>query len=121
MPFQCDHCQSLFFKTLEIRVNQAGNAVLYKKRCKRCKHKFVLIKTSLQGALQVAEIAEWKQGRKAHATGGGSSPRMIVSEYTARISRATTPPLHYLNRIEAARQTKKVTHSDLTGITSYET
>lgn len=104
MPYQCGHCQSLFFKTLEIRVSPADNALLYKKRCKRCKYKYVLRKDSLQGALRLADILEWRQAGKQKTTVCTAQPRLVVSEYTARISRASVPPLDYLNQIAQAQQ-----------------
>lgn len=104
MTYRCGNCQSLFFKTLEIRVNDAGNALLYKKRCKRCKHKCVLRKNSLQGALQLSGIEDWRRARQSQSTVCAAAPRLLVGEYTARISRAHTPPLDYLNRIAQAQR-----------------
>jgi hypothetical protein len=99
MPYQCGNCQSLFLKTLEVRVHVAGNALLYKKRCKRCKFKCLLQKTSLQGPLQPTTPDDWQRGRKVRETACVGHARMMVGEYTARISRAKEPPLDYLNRI----------------------
>lgn len=105
MAYQCGNCHSLFLKTLEIRIHAAGNALLYKKRCKRCKHKQVLKRDSLQGGLKPATIKDWQNGRKAESpTAAVSQPCLMVSEYTARISRAKEPPLDYLNHIMQARQ-----------------
>lgn len=104
MAYQCGNCQSLFLKTLEIRIHTAGNALLYKKRCKRCKHKQVLKRDSLQGALKPATLKDWQSGRKASSVATVSQPCLMVSEYTARISRAKEPPLDYLNRIKQALQ-----------------
>jgi hypothetical protein len=104
MPYQCANCHGIFLKTLEIRIHAEGNAVLYKKRCKRCKFKYVLRKTSLQGALQPASVMEWKNARKPDTATGllPTGSRMIVSEYTQRISRASEPPLTYLRQIQRA-------------------
>lgn len=106
MPYQCAHCQSLFFKTLEIRIHSTQKALLYKKRCKRCKFKCLVQRNSLHGSLTPTTLADWQKAHKVQTQQGPSTSKILVSEYTTRISRSKEPPLDYLNRLAFA-QTKE--------------
>ena len=64
MSYQCEHCQSLFFKTLVTRISAEHSAIFYKKRCKRCKFKYLLRKTIPNGQMTLATQKEWLAGVK---------------------------------------------------------
>jgi transcriptional regulator NrdR family protein len=106
MSYRCEHCQSLFFKTLETRLLVENEAILYKKRCKRCKYKYFIRKTIGQNQMQSATYEEWTQGRKVVLPFKRVSERsrIFVSEYTGRISQAAETPLEYLNRVRNAEE-----------------
>jgi DNA-directed RNA polymerase subunit RPC12/RpoP len=103
MPYQCAHCQSLFFKTLEIRIHSTQKALLYKKRCKRCKYKYLVQRNSLQGSLMPASFSDWQKAHRVQGQKAPSTASVLVSEYTARISRSKEPPLDYLSRLARAQ------------------
>ena len=103
MPYQCTHCQSLFFKTLEIRIHSTQKALLYKKRCKRCKFKCLVQRNSLQGSLMPATLTDWQSAHRVQTRQDPSTSSVLVSEYTARISRSKEPPLDYLSRLARAQ------------------
>jgi hypothetical protein len=104
MSLKCANCDSLFFKTLETRVLESPVAVLYKKRCKRCKYKYLLKKELLSGHTSLIALSEWQAGRKVSraACKPVERGRVFVSEYTGRISRAAETTLPYLQRIRKA-------------------
>lgn len=104
MPHQCGNCQSLFFKTLETRLSANGSALLYKKRCKRCKFKYALGRQIPHGALQPTSWEEWRCGRKVGgiATTPSERGRVFVSDYSEKVSRAADRTLGYLRKIQRA-------------------
>ena len=106
MPYECPTCQSMFFKTLETRLNANKTAVLYKKRCKRCKHKWLLIKTALHAPLQATTAAEWQAGHsvKPMLSGACLHGRMTVGEFTRRTGQPADAVLPYLERLASAQQ-----------------
>lgn len=119
MPYRCENCQSLFFKTLETRVLAENASILYKKRCKRCKFKYLVRKDMVVGRLQPASYEEWTLGSKVKNQSRQSAKvsergRVFVSEYTVRISKAAEDPLPYLQKIQHA-QTLCQPGSDITG------
>jgi hypothetical protein len=108
MPFRCENCQSLFFKTLETRVLAENASILYKKRCKRCKFKYLIRKDVVAGRLQPASYEEWTLGSKiknqsTYSKKVSERGRIFVSEYTERISRPAEEPLPYLQKIRQAQ------------------
>ena len=99
MTFQCTHCQSRFFKTLETRFLPSSISLLYKKRCKRCKYKFLLHGT------QIIPRETWLEGHKVELQGSrlADRARIFVSEYTRRISHLPEEQLAYLARVARAQ------------------
>lgn len=107
MSYQCDNCQSLFFKTLETRVSGENSAILYKKRCKRCKYKYLVRKTIPSGQVALATYQEWLGGVKVNlpkAAGISERPKIMVGEYTQRVSKPADQLIPYLSRISRAEQ-----------------
>lgn len=107
MSYQCENCQSLFFKTLETRISSENAAIYYKKRCKRCKYKYLVKKNIPQGPLRQASRLEWLKATKIQTSGAaGISERakILVGEYTQKISNPTDRMQAYLRRIHRAEQ-----------------
>jgi DNA-directed RNA polymerase subunit RPC12/RpoP len=107
MSYQCDNCQSLFFKTLETRVSGENLAILYKKRCKRCKYKYLVRKTIPHGQIALATHQEWLGAVKVNlppAAGICERPKIMVGEYTQRISKPADEMMPYLRQIRRAEQ-----------------
>lgn len=102
MSHRCAHCQSMFFKTLETRL--LGGIILYKKRCKRCKFKYLLKKEAEGTQLLPANRDEWLSGQKVTLGDGKTSERakVFISEYSGRISRAAEDHTAYLKRLRHA-------------------
>lgn len=98
---QCLYCHSLFFKTLEIRISGVSD-LLYKKRCKRCKHKQFFRKNMLTGAFSPLSLTDWLAGRKINLQGYRAS--VMVSEYTRKISKSAERQADYLRRIQQAQE-----------------
>jgi hypothetical protein len=106
MSYRCENCQSLFFKTLETRFLAENEAILYKKRCKRCKYKYLIRKNIGAGQMQTASYEEWLLGRKITLPAAKISERakIFVSEYTGRISQGADVPLTYLQTVRNAEE-----------------
>lgn len=104
MSYRCENCQSLFFKTLETRLSGENEAILYKKRCKRCKYKYLIRKPATGGTVQTATPAEWAEGRKVNlaSTTVCERGKVFIGEYSSRVSRPVEETFQYLNRIKAA-------------------
>jgi hypothetical protein len=109
MSLQCANCRSLFFKTLETRILEESAALLYKKRCKRCKFKYLFKKDLSCGTVSEISLSEWQEGLTVHLAGRriADRARIFVSEYTGRISHAAEDQLAYLQKI---RQAEGVCH-----------
>lgn len=106
MSYRCDNCQSLFFKTLETRLCGEGEAILYKKRCKRCKYKYLIRKAVPGGQVHAASLIEWAGGTKIHTRPETISERgrTFIGEYSRRASRPADETLPYLSRLDIAIQ-----------------
>ena len=107
MTFQCENCQSLFFKTLETRVSPEHMSILYKKRCKRCKYKYVVRKPIAGGVLVPASRMEWLEGVKVNlpvSEKHAERPKIMVGEYTRRISNPADETMPYYRKISRAEQ-----------------
>ena len=107
MSYQCENCQSLFFKTLETRICSENSAIYYKKRCKRCKYKYLVRKTIPNGSMNQVSRQEWLDATKIQSAGpAGISMRakILVGEYTQKISNPTDKMQAYLRRIQLAEQ-----------------
>ncbi len=105
MSYRCEHCASLFFKTLETRYSQESHSVLYKKRCKRCKFKCLVRKDIDSGASQAATREEWHAAQKVSLPAHGKPcerGRVFISEYALQVSRSAEAGGRYLNRLDAA-------------------
>lgn len=98
---QCAHCNSLFFKTLEVRVSKASE-VLYKKRCKRCKRKALFRKDLLNALLKPLSLTDWQAGQKVSV--GGYRAQIFVSEYTRKMSGPSDRQALYLQKIQHAKE-----------------
>jgi len=117
MSYQCENCQSLFFKTLETRLCAENSAILYKKRCKRCKYKYLVRKPVPAGQIAQATREEWLQASKidTHATSNGQSriyerPKILVGEYTQKISSPAEAMRDYLRKIWRAEHRGGAAH-----------
>jgi hypothetical protein len=104
----CPSCGSRFFKTLELRfelLNRQIQALLYKKRCKRCKAKYLFEMTVVNGQAQYA-LAESGQWRRADRIQGCADPFAVntqcsvVSDYTRFISTDTAKIFDQIRRRE---------------------
>lgn len=133
MSYHCENCHSLFFKTLETRLCAENSAILYKKRCKRCKFKYLVRKPIPNGQVigvspvngSPADIsptnippknvlpekvsqAEWRLARKINVLPGNAAvserARILVGEYTQRISNPAEVMSPYLQKIRWAEQ-----------------
>lgn len=106
MSFRCENCYGFFFKILETRVSVANQFVFYKKRCKRCKFKYVVRKHATVQGVQVATHQEWTEARKVLSGKASVADRgkVFVSEYTSRISQAPEKTQVYLLQIQAAEK-----------------
>lgn len=104
MSLRCENCRSLFFKTLETRVLENQALLLYKKRCKRCKYKYLLKKELPSGQISAVTLAEWQAGRKVNMAGSkiADRARIFVSEYTSRVSHSADDQLSYLRKVKHA-------------------
>lgn len=93
----CPGCGSRFFKTLELRfelVKRQIQALLYKKRCKRCKEKLLVEMTVVQGKPRyaLASACRWKGAVRANSSRGAFESTVkcaLVSDYTRFISSDT--------------------------------
>jgi hypothetical protein len=114
MTFECAHCRGLYFKTLETRILSESEAILYKKRCKRCKYKVMLRKDGLTGATRAIGREEWLRGRKVTLAGGriAERTRIFIGEYSSRVSRAVDTQLPYLRKIAQAENSTHATQAD---------
>ncbi len=99
MPARCDNCASLFFKTLETRVDPMDGALLSKKRCKRCKFKYLFALDPQSGTVQRVELSRW---RAAEPLVNDGRARVFASEYTMRVSRGASEMGPYLERVARA-------------------
>jgi hypothetical protein len=115
MPHQCGNCRSLFFKTLETRIPPDGGAILYKKRCKRCKFKTLIRKELATGTVQDITHEAWLSAVKVSLPGSRlvERGRVHISEYSSRISRAAESHAGYLKKIEQAQDIYAADHSGL--------
>jgi hypothetical protein len=117
----CLNCHSIFFKTLEVRVlpfeiqallgeDASQVTLLYKKRCKRCKHKYYYRKDFPGEATQPVAYSLWMSGRKINLPGArpDARPQLIASEYSKRVGHAAEDNLAYMRRLEKAQKTQKV-------------
>lgn len=91
MP-RCLDCESVYFKTLEIRAltgRKEPPALLYKKRCKRCKTKQFVKKNITTGAIELTTYEDFCRGDRIAGAYELNNDRfrMMVSQYTRRISR----------------------------------
>jgi hypothetical protein len=94
----CPNCGSRFFKILSLRYQLNKNqieAVLYKKRCKRCKqiHLFQLALEAGGAKCSVTEHLQWQNAILAHKTmshGQSTVKCPLVSDYTRLISSDTS-------------------------------
>jgi hypothetical protein len=106
MSYRCKNCQSLFFKTLETRVLAENASILYKKRCKRCKFKYLVRKDIVAGQVQPATYQEWALAQKvaSQPTRTSERGRVFVSEYTGRVSCPAEEQLPYLHKLRRAQR-----------------
>lgn len=106
MSYRCENCQSLFFKTLETRLCGEGEAILYKKRCKRCKYKYLVRKAIPGGSVLAATQAEWAVSRKIQPQPEKMTERgrVFIGDYSRRTSRPVDETLHYLKQVDAAEK-----------------
>lgn len=105
MSYQCNHCASLFFKTLETRYIGGSQSILYKKRCKRCKYKCLVRKDIANGTCQTASIEEWAAGQTVSLPSAGKPcerGRVFISEYALQVSRSADESARYLKRLNHA-------------------
>jgi hypothetical protein len=118
MSYQCDNCESLFFKILETRLCSENSAILYKKRCKRCKYKYLVRKTVPSGQVLQATHDEWLTARKIETpVKNGRSriserPKILVGEYTQKISNPAGETSGYLHRIQRAERLDRAARSN---------
>lgn len=113
MP-RCLECNSAFFKTLEIRVpldvdcsDASEKRVYYKKRCKRCKHKFFVEKNLNDKTTRYIAHHLWEEGIRV-ATGyelNNGGFQIMVGEYTRRMSRNPESFNRYMKKMD--REKKK--------------
>jgi hypothetical protein len=101
VPVQCAHCNSLFFKTLEVRISKASE-LLYKKRCKRCKRKTFFRRDLLNALLKPLSWIDWQAGQKVSV--GGYRAQVFVSEYTRKMSRSSDRQNWYLQQLQHAKE-----------------
>lgn len=99
MPLRCDNCDSIFFKTLETRVGLLDDSLMSKKRCKRCKFKYLFSRNVHTGLTERIDYARWQQGERIAQDGRA---RVFCSEYSQRISRHGEATARYLDRIRHA-------------------
>lgn len=105
MSYHCENCQSLFFKTLETRLCSENPAILYKKRCKRCKYKYIIRKGLPNGQITPASREEWLEAEKVNLPGQASVSergKILVSEYTRKVSNPADRVGAYLGKIRQA-------------------
>lgn len=113
MSYQCENCESLFFKTLETRICSENSAILYKKRCKRCKYKVLVRKAVPSGQVWPATHQEWLSARKVETPlQAGSAkiserPKILVGEYTQKVSKPAGETGGYLQRIRLAERAER--------------
>jgi hypothetical protein len=105
MSYHCQNCQSLFFKTLETRIAEQGRALFYKKRCKRCKYKYLLRKELSLGTIKSISYEEWTTGSRiaSHSSRVSERPKILSSEYSQRISKTNDKTIDYLNKLDAVK------------------
>lgn len=104
MAYHCTHCGSLFLKTLELRIRLDVKALLYKKRCKRCKFKHLLQRTSPHAPLEAISHAIWQQAQVVPGTQViASQAHTSASEYTQRVRQAAESALPYLKQLQTQR------------------
>ena len=112
MSYQCENCRSLFFKTLETRLCRENSALYYKKRCKRCKYKYLVKKSIPSGSISPAAHAEWLGATKIQNSGSAKASeraKILVGEYTQKISNPADQMQAYLRRVQRAEQ-RRVRH-----------
>lgn len=103
----CTHCQSRFFKTLETRLlpeesTGAGRlTLLLKKRCKRCKFKFLFRKDYPTGRTGLISRELWLQGIRIPngAISISDGNRLFTGEYSRKISRRAEQNISYMHRL----------------------
>ncbi len=103
----CTHCQSRFFKTLETRLlpeeyTGAGRlTVLMKKRCKRCKFKFLFRKDYPSGRTGQIPRELWLQGIRIPngAVSVTDGNRLFAGDYSRKISRRAEESIDYIHRL----------------------
>ncbi len=98
---RCHNCHSVFFKTLDVRIlknktqKSAPPDLLYKKRCKRCKFKYFFLKSLPSGRTEPATFELWSQGEPIKES-VSVRPKILVSEYTQRVSQPADTLIPYL-------------------------
>lgn len=97
----CPHCNSLFLKTLEVRIS-INSDILYKKRCKRCKQKALFRRPLLSAVLKPLSLQDWLAGRKVSLN--AVRAQIFVSEYSKKISRPAERQATYLQTIQQAEE-----------------
>lgn len=99
MMLCCPNCGSRFFKTLELRFEifkKQVQALLYKKRCKRCKEKYLIELTAdnKKAKYEFATPERWQSAQRVHQnsshTVAHANPYLCVSTYTRLISSDTS-------------------------------
>lgn len=104
MTLQCENCQSMFFKTLETRILPQSMSILYKRRCKRCKCKYIFRQETPDAPMRLAVLTDWEAGLKVSLPNACDRPRIFISEYSQRISGDAERSLPYLRKIRKAQE-----------------
>lgn len=99
MPARCENCAGLFFKTLESRIDPLDGSLLNKKRCKRCKFKYLFITDAQSGTVCRTDVARWQTAVPLINDGRA---RIFASEYSRRVSREAPEAAPYLARVARA-------------------
>ena len=99
MTAQCENCHGMFFKTLESRFIPGEACLLTKKRCKRCKFKFMFRKDGVTGAVSRIDLEQWQQASKVPTCVRG---QIHISEYSRRIANRPEFTRGYLEQIRRA-------------------
>ncbi len=105
---RCLNCDGRFFKTLETRILPSENEnsetviLMMKKRCKRCKHKYLYKKTLPQNNTAPISYELWEQGTKIAASYISSRGQVHASDYSKKISRHAEDVIPYLNALSRA-------------------
>ena len=89
-----------------------SQTMFYKKRCKRCKHKFLLKKPVTTMRLSLAGRHEWLMAVKVTMPASRPEtvcerPKILAGEYTQRVSQAADEVGFYLAKIRRAENQPK--------------